>query len=189
MFTGTRLKKKVCSHAAERHCILYFSIKINTMSLSIGSRIPSFQIYDSDKQIITDQDLLGSVTLILFFPAAFSGGCTTELCSVRDDMAAYDGLSARVLAISTDAVFSLNQFKNEQKYGFTLASDYNKELCGQFGAQYEEFVFGMKGTAKRSAFVIDASGIIRYAEVLDKASDMPNFEAIKSALTILEVKA
>lgn len=159
------------------------------MSLSIGSKVPTFTVVDSEKQTITNESIKGQATLILFFPAAFSGGCTKELCSVRDDIANYNSAKVNVLAISTDAIFTLAKYKEDQALNFTLASDYNKEVCAAFGAQYTEFVFGMKGTARRSAFLIDADGVVKYAEVLESAGDMPNFEAISAAIDSLSVNA
>jgi peroxiredoxin len=159
------------------------------MSLTVGSVIPAFSIFDSEKQIVNNESIKGQRTLILFFPGAFTGGCIKEMCAMRDDIARYNSMSVRVLAISTDSVFTLAKFKEDQNLNFTLASDYNKEMCAAFGAQYVEFVFGMKGTARRSAFVVDADGTIRYAEVLESAGDMPNFDAIIKTLAELPVMA
>ena len=120
--------------------------------------------------------------VLYFFPAAFSGGCTKELCAVRDDMASYNSLNAKVFGISTDAFFSLAKFKEEQGYSFDLLADYNKDVTKLYGAQYEDFICGMKGTAKRSAFVIDENGLVAYAQINDSAADMPDFDAVKAAL-------
>jgi peroxiredoxin len=97
-------------------------------------------------------------------------------------MSSYNELNAKVIGISTDAVFTLAKFKTDQGYEFELLSDYNKEVCGVYGAQYDEFLFGMKGTAKRSAFVIDENGVVIYAQVNDSPGDMPDFDQVKAAL-------
>jgi peroxiredoxin len=120
--------------------------------------------------------------LILFFPQAFTGVCTTELCSVRDNLAFYNQTQAEVLAISVDSVFTLGRFKEDQRLNFNLLSDFNKEVSAAYGALYENFVFDMKGVSKRAAFVVDKAGNIAYAEVLDSAGDLPNFEAIQQTL-------
>ncbi len=159
------------------------------MALSIGSNVPAFTVVDSEKQTITNESIKGQATLILFFPAAFTGVCTKELCSVRDDIAKYNSAKVNVIGISTDTLFTLAKFKQDQELNFTLASDYNKEVCEAFGSQYVEFVFGMKGTARRSAFLIDAEGVVKYAEVLESAGDIPNFEAINTAINSLSVNA
>ncbi len=157
--------------------------------LQTGSKVPVFSIVDTDKQPFTNETIAGKRTLILFFPAAFTGVCTAELCAMRDDIARYNNLNVNVVGVSTDTVFTLIKFKEEQQLNFLLASDYNKEMCAAFGAQYTEFVLGMKGTAKRSAFIIDTDGTVRYAEVLEKAADLPNFEAIMATLSALPVTA
>jgi peroxiredoxin len=121
----------------------------------------------------------------LFFPLAFTGVCTTELCSVRDNMAVYGNLNAEVLAISVDSPFTLDRFKQEQNFNFPLLSDFNREVSRSYGALYENFVFGMRGVSKRSAFVVDKEGVVRYAEVLESAGDLPNFAAIQETLSQL----
>lgn len=155
------------------------------MSLTIGDKAPSFILKNTEKQDIALSDYAGKNVVILFFPLAFSGTCTTELCSVRDTQADYDHLNAEILAISVDSLFTLGKFKSIEGYNFQLLSDWNKETALAYGALYDEFVFGMKGVAKRSAFVVDKDGIIRYAEVLESAGDLPNFAAINETLKAL----
>ncbi|MBK7406711.1 MAG: redoxin domain-containing protein [Saprospirales bacterium] len=152
------------------------------MALKIGDQAPDFTLYDSDKQQVSLSDYRGSNVVLLFFPQAFSGTCTKELCSMRDDIAYYEGLNAQVLAVSVDSVFTQARFKEDQQFTFPLLSDFNKEVAQRYNAFYDEFVFGMKGVARRSAFVIDEEGTIRYAEVLESAGDLPNFEAVKETL-------
>jgi len=101
---------------------------------------------------------------------------------MRDDLAWYNNVNAVVFGISTDALYSLAKYKEEQNLNFELLADYNKEVSGFYGAQYEVFNFGMKGTSRRAAFVIDEEGVIKYAEVLESASDLPNFQKVKDAL-------
>lgn len=121
---------------------------------------------------------------MLFFPQAFTSVCTKELCSIRDNIAQYNNVNAQVFGISVDSIFTLAKFKEEQKLNFPLLSDFNKEASQAYGALYENWIFDMKGVSKRSAFVIDEAGIIQYAEVLENAGDLPNFEAIESALAV-----
>ena len=90
-----------------------------------------------------------------------------------------------MLGISVDSLFTLDKFKNEQSLNFTLLSDFNKEVSAAYGCLYENFVLDMKGVSKRSAFVIDAKGAVQYAEVLESAGDLPNFEAIQACLASL----
>jgi peroxiredoxin len=152
------------------------------MTLKIGDLAPDFKLFSSEKEEYILSNYKGKKVVVLFFPLAFTGVCTTELCALRDDIASYSSIDAQILAISVDSLFALEKFKAEQKLPFPLLSDFNKEVCGAYGAQYDEFVLGMKGVAKRSAFVIDEEGKIVYAEVLESAGDIPNFDNVKAAL-------
>jgi peroxiredoxin len=152
------------------------------MFLKQGDKAPIFILFDSDKQLISLESLKGHNVVLHFYPAAFTSTCTKQLCTVRDDLTFYNNLNATVIGISTDSVYVLKKYKEEQHLNFILASDYNKEVCAMYFAQYDLFNYGMKGVAKRAAFVIDKNGIIQYAEVLDNASDLPDFESIKKTL-------
>lgn len=152
------------------------------MNLKVGDKAPSFTLRATDKSEVSLSDFKGKNVVILFFPLAFTGTCTTELCSIRDEKSQYNDLDTEVLAISVDSIFTLGKFKEEQNFNFTLLSDFNKDVSRAYGALYEEFVLGMKGVSKRSAFIVDSEGIIKYAEVLETPSDLPNFDAIKSTL-------
>ena len=156
------------------------------MSLAINQPAPTFKLFNTEKKEITLSDFKGKNVVLLFFPLAFTGTCTAELCSVRDNYAIYNNLNAVVLGISIDSLFTLGKFKEEQKLNFDLLSDFNKEASAAYGCLYDEFIFGMKGVSKRSAFVINKEGILKYAEVLEKAADLPNFDAIKSCLESLK---
>jgi peroxiredoxin len=155
------------------------------MSLQAGDVAPDFTLFDTDKQTVTLSDLRGQNVVLLFFPFAFTGTCTKELCSVRDDIGNYESLDAKVFGISVDSLHALKRYKEDQNFNFTLLSDFNKEVCGTYRSQYETFGQNMKGVAKRSAFVIDKQGVIRYAEVLDTATDIPDLEAVKETLKTL----
>ncbi len=150
--------------------------------LQTGQTIPAFSMFTSDKEVITNETLKGKKALILFIPAAFTSVCTKEFCAVRDDIARYNDYGATVVGISTDSLFVLAHWKKEQGINFTLAADFNKDVSEAFGVNYETFAFGMKGVAKRSAFVIDENGVILHTEVLENAGDMPDFDHIHAAL-------
>jgi glutaredoxin-dependent peroxiredoxin len=156
------------------------------MTVTIGQPAPEISLYDTEKNKITLSSLKGNNVLLLFFPQAFTGVCTKELCSVRDHIAQYNNANARVLGISVDSVFTLARFKSEQQLNFPLLSDFNKEAISAYGCRYDSFTdMGMQGVAKRSAFIIDREGVIRYAEVLESAGDLPDFEAINNTLATL----
>jgi len=152
------------------------------MKIEIGQQAPDFTLYDTTKNKISLSDLKGHNVLLLFFPQAFTSVCTKELCSVRDNIGLYNNENARVLGISVDSVYTLAKFKEEQKYNFSLLSDFNKDVSAAYGSLYDNWKLDMKGVSKRSAFVIDKLGIIRYAEVLEKASDEPTFANIEKTL-------
>jgi peroxiredoxin len=152
------------------------------MKIEIGQIAPEFALFNTEKNKVSLSDYKGKNVLLLFFPLAFSGVCTKELCSMRDDMAKYNGMNAAILGVSIDSLFTLGRFKQENLLEFDLLSDFNKEVSAMYDCLYESFAFEMRGVSKRSAFVIDADGIIRYAEVLESAGDLPNFEAIDECL-------
>jgi peroxiredoxin len=104
---------------------------------------------------------------------------------VRDTLKDYEALNTKVFGISTDSPFALNSWAKEQSYQFPLLSDYNKDVSRAYDSLYEELL-GFKGVCKRSAYVIDKSGKIQYAEVLDNAANVPNFDAIKACLKQLQ---
>jgi len=152
------------------------------MALEIGQKAPEFSLYNSDKNKVNLADFKGKKVVLLFFPQAFTGICTSELCSVRDDIGRYEQADAQVIAISVDSVNALNRFKQDQNYNFPLLSDFNKETSRAYDAIYEQWVLDMKGVSKRSAFVIDREGMIRYAEVSESPADLPNFDAVNTIL-------
>ena len=152
------------------------------MALQIGDKAPDFTLFSSDLKEIKLSDFAGKKVIIHFFPMAFTGVCTTQLCTMRDNFGFYDGLNVEILGISVDSPFTLAKFKEENNYQFPLLSDFNKEVSKAYGAQYEEFVFNLKGVAKRSAFVLDADHKIIYAEVLESAGDLPDFAAIDALI-------
>jgi peroxiredoxin len=156
------------------------------MPLKIGDTAPAFTLRNTEKELVSLKDFKGKNVVLLFFPMAFTGVCTKELCDMRDSIGDYEKLDAQIIAISVDSVFTLSKWKEEQGFNFPLLYDFNKTISKKYDALYKEFVFEMKGVSKRSAFVIDGKGIIRYAEVLENAGELPNFEAVRSALASLQ---
>lgn len=155
------------------------------MEINVGDKAPNFTLRNTEKGEVSLEDYKGKNVVLLFFPLAFTGVCTTELCTMRDDIGTYEGLDAQILAVSVDSLFTLEQFKKKENYNFPLLSDFNKNVSRAYGSLYEDFVLDMKGVSKRAAFVIDKEGTIKYAEVLESAGDLPNFEAVKNTLNSL----
>lgn len=152
------------------------------MKIEIGQLAPGFSLYDTTKTKISLADLKGHNVLLLFFPQAFTRVCTKELCSVRDNIGYYSNVNAKVFGISVDSVNTLAKFKEDQQYNFSLLSDFNKEVSSAYGSLYETWALDMKGVSKRSAFIIDKNGIIRYAEVLENAGEEPDYNVIQKTL-------
>jgi len=152
------------------------------MALQAGDKAPDFKLFSSELEEVSLSDFKGQKVVLQFFPMAFTGTCTEQLCTMRDSFGYYEGVNAKVIGISVDSPFTLAKFKEEQSYQFPLLSDFNKETSPAYGAYYDEFVFNLKGVAKRAAFVIDEEGNISYAEVLENAGDLPDFNAIKQVV-------
>lgn len=154
--------------------------------LQPGDKAPGFSLRASDKALIKLSEQQGKNVVLLFVPFAFTGVCTKELCYMRDSLAEYEKLDARILAVSVDSPYTLAKWKEEQGFNFPLLSDFNKTVSKKYDTLYKEFAFGLKGVSKRSAFVIDKKGIIRYAEVLENAGELPNFAAVDATLKALD---
>jgi peroxiredoxin len=152
------------------------------MSLQPGQPAPQFTLISTEKKPVSLSDFKGQKVVLHFFPFAFTGTCTTQLCTMRDNFGYYDGMNAVVFGISVDSPHALLKFKQENNYQFELLSDFNKEASPAYGAFYEVFNLGLKGVSKRAAFVIDEEQNIIYAEVLEVAKDLPDFNAIAEAV-------
>jgi len=151
--------------------------------LQKGDNAPDFKLINSDKKEVSLSDFKGKNLIVHFFPLAFTGTCTTQLCTVRDAITLYKNDRADVVAISVDSPPTLAKFKEEQNLPFDLLSDFNREACVAYGAVHEVFpAWGLKNVAKRAAFVINAEGKIQYAEVLESPGSLPDFEAINRAI-------
>jgi len=152
------------------------------MSLQLGQPAPQFTLVSSALKEVSLADFKGKKVVLHFFPMAFTGVCTTQLCTMRDDFGYYEGQNAVILGISVDSPFTLAKFKEENSYQFELLSDFNKEVSTAYNAIYETFAFGLKGVSKRAAFVVDEAQNVVYAEVLESAGDLPDFAAIAEAV-------
>ncbi len=153
------------------------------MSLQIGDNAPNFKLFSSELKEVSLADYKGKKLIMHFFPLAFTGTCTTQLCTMRDSFGYYEGMNTAIIGISIDSPFTLAKYKEVESYQFPLLSDFNKEASQSYGAFYEEFVYNLKGVAKRAAFVLNEESKIIYAEVLENAGDLPNFQAIKDVVS------
>lgn len=152
------------------------------MAAEVGSKAPDFTLVNQDRENVTLSQELGKGSVVLaFFPGAFSGTCTKELCTLRDSMTNFGNLSAKVLGISTDTFFALKAWQDQQTFGFPLLSDYNKEVINKYGVVNPDMI-GLKNISKRAVFVVDRDGVIRYSEVLDDARNEPDYAKLNEAL-------
>jgi len=154
------------------------------MAANVGDSAPGFSLKNTDLQDVSLADYAGKNVVLLFVPLAFTGVCTQELCDISAGINAYDDLGAQVLGISVDSPFSLKAWAEKEGITIPLLSDFNKEVSAAYGAQFEDLM-GLKGIAKRSAFVVDGAGTIRYASVSDDPKILPDFAAIKACLQLL----
>ena len=151
------------------------------MAATVGQKAPEFKLLNDKREEVTLSSQKGHPVVLAFFPAAFTGVCTKELCTFRDSMAKLNSANARVYGISVDTSFSLAEFKKQQNLNFPLLSDFNKEVIQSYGV-FNPDMIGLKGIAKRSTFVIDKDGVVRYSEILEDARNEPNYDKVFEAL-------
>jgi peroxiredoxin len=159
------------------------------MALSVGTKAPDFTLKSKQASGLVDVKLSNNFgkknTVLLFFPAAFTGVCTTELCDVTAGLSQYSGLNAEVVAISVDTPFAQEAWAQKEKIGIPLASDLNKQVIKSYDVVFP-MLAGVGDTAARAAFVIDKNGVIQYSEQTPTPKDLPNFKAVQETLTRLK---
>ncbi|EEF60247.1 redoxin domain-containing protein [Pedosphaera parvula] len=159
------------------------------MPLSVGTKAPDFTLKSKQATGLVDVKLSNNFgkknTVLLFFPAAFTGVCTSELCDITAGLSSYSGLNADVIAVSVDTPFAQEAWAQKEKIGITLASDLNKEVTKQYDVLFP-MLAGAGDTAARAAFVIDKGGVIQYSEKTPTPKDLPNFQAVKDTLAKLK---
>ncbi len=164
------------------------------MPLAVGTKAPDFSLptktAEGPKQIKLSDNFGKKNTVLLFFPMAFTGVCTTEMCDMSKELPNYSGMNAEVYGISGDNPFAQEAWAKKENIGVTLLSDYEHKVARDYGVAYDSFLpqinLGMAGVAKRSAFIIDKNGVIQYAESNDDAKQLPNFDKIKAKLVELK---
>jgi peroxiredoxin len=158
------------------------------MAIPVGSKAPDFTLKSKQSSGLVDVKLSNNFgkknTVLLFFPAAFTGVCTQELCDITGGLSAYSSLNAEVIAISVDTPFAQEAWAQKEKIGITLASDLNKEVIKKYNVVFP-MLAGVGDTAARAAFVIDKSGIVQYSEQTATPKDLPDFAKVKETLAKL----
>ena len=158
------------------------------MAIPVGSKAPDFTLKSKQASGLVDVKLSNNFgkknTVLLFFPAAFTGVCTQELCDITGGLGAYAGLNADVIAISVDTPFAQEAWAQKEKIKITLASDLNKKVIKKYDVVFP-MLAGVGDTAARAAFVIDKKGIVQYSEQTPTPKDLPNFNRVKETLSKL----
>ncbi|TRZ66507.1 peroxiredoxin [bacterium] len=158
------------------------------MALSVGNTAPEFTLMSKnttgETKAISLKDFKGKNVVLLFYPMSFTGVCTNEMCTISEGFELYSSLNSEVVGISVDSVFTQEAWAKQNKISIPLLSDFNREVCAKYGTLYPDggFVFGMNGVSKRSAFIVDKEGIIRYSEILEDAGKLPDFGKINEVL-------
>jgi len=156
------------------------------MSVSEGQKPPDFQLSDQDKNQRSLKDFLGKKTVLAFFPGAFTGVCTREMCSFRDSLKGFTAVNAQVVGISVNDPWTNKAFADMNKLTFPILCDYARETVRKYNLLHNDFA-GLKGytVAKRSVFILDDQGVVRYKWISDDPGREPNYEEIKTALNKL----
>lgn len=154
------------------------------MSVEVGQKPPDFQLPDQDRNPRTLKHFLGKKTALAFFPGAFTSVCTREMCTFRDSMQVLNSLNAQVVGINVNDPFTNKAFAEANKLQFHVLSDYKRETVKKFNVFHEDFA-GLKGytAAKRSVFVLDDKGVVRYKWVSEDPGKQPDYDEIKKILT------
>ena len=153
------------------------------MALNVGSKAPEFILFDSNKKSRQLSEFHGKKVVLAFYPGAFTGACTKELCAFRDAMSNFNNLNAQVVGISVDSPFANNAFAAQNNLQFPLLSDYTREVCKQYCGVYEDFG-GIKGysASKRAVFIVDANNTVTYAWISENPGVEPDYNAVILAL-------
>jgi peroxiredoxin len=164
------------------------------MALSVGKKAPDFTLptktADGPKLVTLSDHFGKGNTVLLFFPMAFTGTCTTEMCGVSAEISSYASLNATVYGISGDNPFAQEAWAEKEKITVPLLSDYEHQVARAYDVAYDSFLpqlnLPMGGVPKRAVFVIDRDGVIQHAEANDDARELPDFEKIKAKLAELK---
>lgn len=159
------------------------------MAIPVGFKAPDFTLKSKNAAGLSDVTLsknFGSKnTVLLFFPLAFTGVCTTEMCDITAGLAQYSGLNADVIGVSVDSPFAQEAWAQKEKIGITLVSDLNKTATKAYDVLFP-MLAGVGDTSARAAFVIDKNGVVQYSEQTPTPKDLPNFAAVQAALAKLK---
>jgi len=153
------------------------------MAITVGSKTADFTLFDTERKPRSLSEFRGKHLVLAFYPGAFTGVCTKEMCAFRDAMSRFNELSAQVVGISVDAPFANKAFAMQNNLQFPLLSDYTREVCKKYGGLHDDFA-GLKGytASKRAVYVLDPNGVVKYVWVSENPGVEPNYDDISKAL-------
>ena len=153
------------------------------MAIEVGQSAPEFSLYDADRTRQSLSDFKGKNVVLAFYPGAFTGVCTTEMCALRDRMDQFKSLNAQVLGISVDSPFSQKAWADTNNLNFPILSDYSRQVVNLYDVALENLA-GLEGyvAANRAVFVVDKDGVVRYKWVAPSPADEPDYDEIRGAL-------
>jgi len=153
------------------------------MSVTTGNKAPEFSLFDTERKSRSLSEFHGKKVVLAFYPGAFTGVCTKEMCELRDAMAKFNEFNAQVVGISVDSPFANKAFAEQNKLQFPLLRDYSREVSRQYCGVYEEFA-GLPGytASRRAVYIIDESGIVKYTWVTENPGVEPDYDSVSKAL-------
>jgi peroxiredoxin len=156
------------------------------MAVKVGDKAPDFTLYDTDKKLRSLKEFFGKKTVLAFYPGAFTGVCTKEMCTLRDSLASLESLNAQIVAVSVDSPFANKGFAQHNRLTFPLLSDFNRVVSKTYCGLFENFA-GLTGyvVPNRSIFVLDSHGTVKYVWISNNPSQEPNYDEIKKSVSSL----
>ena len=152
------------------------------MAIKVGDKAPDFALYDTERKQRSLKEFLGKKTVLAFFPGAFTGVCTKEMCALRDSLSALGGMNAQVVAISVDSTVANKAFADQNKLSFPILSDHTREVSKKYVGVYNDFGIPGYTAAKRSMFVLDGNGTVKYTWVTENPGVEPDYDQVKKAV-------
>lgn len=156
------------------------------MAITVGQPAPDFTLHENPATRHSLSDYRGKNVVLAFFPGAFTGVCTTEMCTLRDSIGEFQNMNAEVIGITVDPPFAQAAWKAANDVNYTFLSDYNREVVNAYDVALPGLA-GMEGyvAAKRAVTIVDAQGIVRYHWVSDSPGNEPNYDEVKAAVAAL----
>jgi peroxiredoxin len=156
------------------------------MAVDVGQPAPDFTLYDTDRKQRSLSEFKGKNVVLAFFPGAFTGVCTTEMCTLRDNVDQFNSMNAQVIGITVDPPFAQKAWTDQNKVNYPFLSDFRREVVNQYGLTFANLA-GLEGyvAANRAVLVLDKAGVVRYKWVAPNPGTEPNYDEVKQAVSSL----